>query len=231
MISLAQLYRREWQVKQYKAQWLSPLVLFLLIITLFPLAMGTEAKLLHHLGVPAVWIACLLSMVIGVDDLFRPEFDNGTLAQLVVARVSLPLWVLVRLSLHWLFSAGMITLLSVLAVPLFALSWAEVGLLMLSILVASPILLVFSAVATAILLAFSAVATALTLSLKNGAVLVPLLALPLQLPVLIFATGTLDLYSQGLNYLPTLALLLGGSILAVLFVPWVIAYILRMAWI
>ncbi len=220
MISLAQLYRREWQVKQYKAQWLSPLVLFLLIITLFPLAMGTEAKLLHRLGVPAVWIACLLSMVIGVDDLFRPEFDNGTLAQLVVARVSLPLWVLVRLSLHWLFSAGMITLLSVLGVPLFALSWAEVGLLMLSILVASPILL-----------AFSAVATALTLSLKNGAVLVPLLALPLQLPVLIFATGTLDLYSQGLNYLPTLALLLGGSILAILFVPYVISYILRMAWI
>ena len=81
MIDFTALWQREWQIKQQnKVQWLYPLVLFLIIITLFPLAMGTEPKLLHQLGVPAVWIAALLSLIMGMDHLFRPALDNGTLA-------------------------------------------------------------------------------------------------------------------------------------------------------
>ena len=88
-ISFVQLWRREWQVKQQGAvQGLYPLVLFLVIVTLFPLAVGSEPQLLQRLGVSAVWIAALLSLVMGVDGLFKPALDNGTLAQLVVAKAS-----------------------------------------------------------------------------------------------------------------------------------------------
>ena len=193
-ISFMQLWRREWQVKQQGAvQWLYPLVLFLVIVTLFPLAVGSEPQLLQRLGVPA--------------------------AQLVVAKASLPLWVLMRLTIHWLFSSGIVALLSLLAMPLFGLSWFEAGILMASIIVGSPMLLMLSAIASS-----------LTLSLKNGAVLVPLIALPMQLPVLIFATGAVDLFATGLNGLPILALLLAGSIISVLVMPWVIAMTLKMSW-
>jgi heme exporter protein B len=219
-ISFRQLWRREWQVKQQGAvQWLYPLVLFLVIITLFPLAVGSEPQLLQRLGVSAVWIAALLSLVMGVDGLFKPALDNGTLAQLVVAKASLPLWVLIRLVIHWIFSSGIVALLSLLAVPLFQLTWFETGILMASIIAGSPMLLMLSAVASS-----------LTLSLKNGAVLVPLIALPMQLPVLIFATGAVDLFATGLNGLPILALLLAGSIVSVLVMPLVIALTLKMAW-
>ena len=219
-ISFIQLWRREWQVKQQgTVQWLYPLVLFLVIVTLFPLAVGSEPQLLQRLGVSAVWIAALLSLVMGVDGLFKPALDNGTLAQLVVAQVSLSLWVLIRLVIHWIFSSGIIALLSLLAVPLFGLSWFETGILMASIIVGSPMLLMLSAIASS-----------LTLSLKNGAVLVPLIALPMQLPVLIFATGAVDLFATGLNGLPILALLLAGSIVSVLVMPWVIALTLKMSW-
>lgn len=219
-ISFAQLWRREWLVKQQGAvQWLYPLVLFLVIITLFPLAVGSEPPLLARLGVSAVWIAALLSLVMGVDGLFKPTLDNGTLAQLMVAEAPLPLWVLIRLAIHWIFSSGIIALLSVLAVPLFGLTWLETGILMASIIAGSPMLLMLSAIASS-----------LTLSLKNGAVLVPLIALPMQLPVLIFATGAVDLFATGMNGLPILALLLAGSIISVLIMPWVIAMTLRMAW-
>ncbi|WP_438012210.1 heme exporter protein CcmB [Psychrobacter raelei] len=219
-ISTTRLWRREWQVKQQGAvQWLYPLVLFLVIITLFPLAVGSEPQLLHRLGVPAVWIAALLSLVMGVDDLFKPAMDNGTLAQLIVSKTSLPLWVLIRLSIHWIFSSGFVALLSLLAILLFGLSWGEAGALLASIVVGSPMLLMLSAIASS-----------LTLSLKNGAVLVPLIALPMQLPVLIFATGAVDLYATGLNGLPILALLAAGSILSILITPWVIAMTLKMAW-
>lgn len=215
-----QIVKREWQLKrQGMVQWLYPLVLFLLIITLFPLAIGAEPKTLLRLASSAVWIAALLSLVIGVDELFRPEFDNGTLAQLMVARAPLPFWVLVRLGMHWLFSAGFVSLLSLLAVPLFGMPWAEAWILFLSIVAGSPMLLMLSAIASS-----------LTLTLKNGAVLVPLIALPMQLPVLIFATGAVDLYATGLNGLPTLALLGASSILAIIVSPWAIGVILKMAW-
>lgn len=215
-----QILQREWHIKRQKAVgWLYPLVLFLLIITLFPLAIGAEPATLLRLASSAVWIAVLLSLVIGTDDLFRPDFDNGTLAQLVVSDAPLTFWVLIRLAVHWLFSAGFVAVLSLLAVPLFGMSWGEALILMASILVGSPLLLMLSAIASS-----------LTLTLKNGAVLVPLIALPMQLPVLIFATGAVDLFVTGLNGLPTLALLGAGSILAVICVPWAVAGILKMAW-
>ena len=220
MIDFTALWQREWQIKQQnKVQWLYPLVLFLIIITLFPLAMGTEPKLLHQLGVPAVWIAALLSLIMGMDHLFRPALDNGTLTQLVVAKASLPTWVLIRLMVHWLTSAGMVCLLSFLAVPLFGLTAKEAWALGGSILVGSPLLL-----------CLSAVASSLTLSLKNGAVLVPLISLPMQLPVLIFATGAVGQFAMGLKGFPILALLLAGSIAAIIITPMVIAFSLKLAW-
>lgn len=219
-IGFIELWRREWAVKRQGAvQWLYPLVMFLLIVTLFPLAVGSEPMLLKRLAVPAVWIATLLSLVMGADSLFKPALDNGTLAQLVAAKAPIAMWVFIRLALHWLFGAGLVAVLSLSTVALFNLAWGDAWVLLVSILVGSPMLLMLSAIASS-----------LTLSLKNGAVLVPLIALPLQLPILIFATGAVDLYATGMNALPILALLLAGSIMAVLIVPWVVSYVLKMAW-
>ncbi|MDO5652080.1 MAG: heme exporter protein CcmB [Moraxella sp.] len=220
IVPVRALFVREWQVKtQGLVQWLYPLVIFLMIVTLFPLAIGSEPALLTRLAVPMVWIAALLALVIGVDGLFKPEYDNGTLAQLVATDAPLAVWVFVRLLIHWLCGAGCVALLAVLAVPLFGLQLLDALVLAMSVLVGSPILLMLSAIASS-----------LTLSLKNGAVLVPLIAIPMQLPVLIFATGAVERYSMGMNALPIFALLLAGSILVVLIAPWVIAMVLKMAW-
>ena len=214
------LLQREWHIKCQEAiQWLYPLVLFLLIMTLFPLAIGAEPTILLRLATSAVWIAVLLSLVMGIEELFRPDFDNGTLAQLIVSDSSLAVWIAVRLALHWLFSAALVAILSFLAIPLFGLPVGDMLMLFASIMVGSPMLLMLSAIASS-----------LTLTLKNGAALVPLIALPMQLPVLIFATGAVDLYATGLNGLPILAILGAGSILAVMITPFVIAGILKMAW-
>lgn len=218
--SFGALVRREWRLKQQGLmQWLYPLVIFLMIMTLFPLSIGSEPALLLRLAVPIVWIGALLSLVIGVDGLFKPEYDNGTLSQLVVSGTPLALWVLVRVGVHWLFGAGCVALLALLAVPLFGLSFSDALALGASVLVGSPILL-----------ALSAIASALTLSAKNGAVLVPLIAIPMQLPVLIFATGAVERFMMQMSYLPIFALLLAGSIFAVIISPYVIAMALRLAW-
>lgn len=212
-------FRREWQLKQQGVMsWLHPLVIFLLILTLFALAVGNEPTLLARLAVAVVWIAALLSLVIGMDGLFKEDFDNGALAQVITASTGLPLWVLVRLFVHWLFGAGMVALLSLLATPLFGLSLSGSVVLGVSVLVGSPMMLMLGAIASA-----------LTLTVKNGAVLLPLIALPLQLPVLIFAVGAVERFMMGLSFLPVFALLLAGSILALIIAPWVIAWCLKMA--
>ncbi len=218
-ISTADLFRREWQVKYSGLDWLYPLVLFLIIATMFPLSVGAEPQMLLRLCVPIVWIATLLSLVIGVDGLFKSDYDNGVLAQLVAAKASLPIWVLTKMTVHWLLSAGIMSLLSFLAVPLFGLPMSDALVLSLSIVVASPMLF-----------GLSAMASALTLAIKNGAILVPLIALPMQLPVLIFATGLTERAMMGMAYLPILAMLLAGSIIAVIISPWVIAFSLKLAW-
>lgn len=212
--------RREWQSKtQGVMQWLYPLVIFLMIITLFPLAIGNEPALLLRLAVPAVWISALLSLVIGLDGLFKTDYDSGVLVQIASSKSALPLWVLAKLTMHWFFGAGCVAILSLFATPLFGLSLQQSAVLGISVVIGSPILL-----------CLSAIASSLALSTKNSAILVPLIAIPMQLPVLIFATGAVERYGMQLPFLPIFALLLAGSILFVLVSPWVIAFSLRLAW-
>lgn len=214
------LFVREWQIKSQGAtQWIQPLVIFLVIMTLFPLAIGSEMQMLERLGVPIVWIAVIVSLIMGIDGLFKSEFDNGTLSQIVVSDTPLALWVLVRVGIHWLFGAGCVALLSLLSAPLFGLKMTLALVLAGSIFLGSPMLLMLSAIASA-----------LTLSAKNGAVLVALIAIPMQLPVLIFATGAVERYVMGLPSLPIFALLLAGSIVALMISPLVIALSLRLSW-
>lgn len=154
-----------------------------------------------------------------MDGLFKSDFDNGVLLQLIVAKASLPIWVLVKLMVHWLFSAGVMAVLSFLAIPLFGLSLADCLVLALSVVVASPIVL-----------GLSAIASSLTLSAKNAPMLVPLIALPMQLPVLIFATGIGERAMMGLAFLPIMVLLFAMSILMVIITPFVVAFALKVAY-
>lgn len=219
-IGFGRLLQREWHIKQQGlSSVLHSLIIFLMIVAIFPLAIGTEPKLLLRLAVPMVWIAALLSLVIGADGLFKADYDNGTLVQLVASDNGLVLWVLAKLLLHWLLGAVLVAFLSLLATPLFGLPIVDALMLMVCVLIASPILLMLSGIASA-----------LTLASKNTAILVPLIALPLQLPVLIFATGALERQAMGMTYLPILALLLAGSILSTIIAPFVMAQALKLAW-
>lgn len=213
------LWQREWALKvRTPAGWLYPVVFFLMVLVLFPLAAGASPKLLAQIGGAAVWIAALLSVLLGMDSLFRSDLDDGTLEQVVVARYSLPLWVLIKVAVHWLTSGFVLTLLSGLAIPLFGLSTEEASVLALGLLLGTPTLTLLAAVAAA-----------LTVSLRGAGVLVPLIALPLQLPVLVFATGAVDIVQSGASVLPVLALLAALLILAVVLLPWAIAGALRLA--
>lgn len=200
------------------AAWLYPIVFFMMVLLLFPLAMGAAQALLLKVGAAAVWIAALLAVLLGMEGLFSRDVEDGTLEQVLVARASLPLWVLIKVGLHWLASGFVLALLSGLAMPLFGLTTAQAVVLALSLLLGTPTLTLLAALATA-----------LTVSLRGGGVLVPLIALPLQLPVLVFATGAVNMATQMSSVLPIMALLLALLLLALVLLPFAIAAALRLS--
>jgi len=219
VLNMGSVLRRELLLKlQTPAGWLYPVVFFLMVLVLFPLAVGASAKLLNQIGAAAVWIAALLAVLLGMESLFRADVEDGTLEQVVVARLSLPLWALTKTAVHWLTSGLLLAVLSSLAMPLFGLSGHEALVLAVSLLLGTPVLTLLAALAAA-----------LTVSLRGNGVLLPLIALPLQLPVLVFATGAVSLAREQLPVMPVLLLLLGLCLLSIILLPFAIAVALRLA--
>lgn len=177
-----------------------PVVFFLMVTTLFPLAISPSDELLRTVAPGIVWVGALLSSLLALESLFRNDHDDGTLEQLVLSGQPLGWLLLAKTLAHWVLSG----LPLVLTAPIVALSLAtpteSVGVLMLSLVLG-----------TGILSFLGAVGAALTLGTRRGSVLLSLLVLPLAMPVLIFGARATDLSIRGDD--PTGALLLLTSML------------------
>ena len=68
-----------------RAEIVNPILFFLIVISLFPLAIGPEPGLLARMAPGIIWVAALLSTMLGLDKLFRDDFNDGSLEQLSVA--------------------------------------------------------------------------------------------------------------------------------------------------
>lgn len=193
----ASLLRRQWLLGLRRpVQVLNPLLFFALVITLFPLGLGPSPEVLARFAAGILWIVALLSNMLGVDGLFRDDFEDGSLDQLLLAEAPLYLLVLPYLLVHWLLSGVVLALAS----PLFALM---LGLPTAGIPVLSGALLLGSGVMSVL----GAVAAALTLGLRRGGMLIALLVAPLYVPVLIFGAAAVQAALDGLAWGPYLALL------------------------
>ena len=193
----ASLLRRQWLLGLRRPiQVLNPLLFFALVITLFPLGLGPSPEVLARFAAGILWIVALLSNMLGVDGLFRDDFEDGSLDQLLLAEAPLYLLVLPYLLVHWLLSGVSLALAS----PLFALM---LGLPAAGI----PVLIGALLLGSGVMSVLGAVAAALTLGLRRGGMLIALLVAPLYVPVLIFGAAAVQAALDGLAWGPYLALL------------------------
>lgn len=205
-------------VSRQGGEWLNPLSFFLMVITLFPLAISSTPAKLAAMAGGVVWIAALLAVLLSMDSLFRQDYDDGSLEQLLVSPAPLPLVVLAKVIAHWLQTGACLTLLSPIAALLLHLPSNAAWALFISLLIGTPTLSLVSAIGAA-----------LTVSLKRGGVLIPLLTLPLHIPVLIFATAAVQAALNGLPIGGYLALLGAFLVLALTLSPLAVAAALRLA--
>lgn len=191
---------------------------FALALTLFPLGVGASPDILARIGTGVIWVLALLAVLLGLERLFQPDLEDGSLEQLLLSPAPLEILVLARCLAHWLSSG----LLLVLASPLLALLMGLPG----RALWALPLVL---ALGSPTLTLLGAVGAALLVGSGRGSMLAALLVLPLDIPVLIFGLAATDALVAGLEAAGAL-LLLGGFLLAALaLAPLAAAAALRLA--
>ncbi len=179
-----------------KADILNPLWFFIIVITLFPLSIGPEPNLLARIAAGIVWVAALLSALLSLERLFRDDFSDGSLEQMMLMPTPLSVLVLAKVVAHWLLTGLPLIIISPLLAILLSLDFNTWLAIVLTLLLGTPTLSFLGGVGVA-----------LTVGLQKGGVLLSLLILPLYIPVLIFATSAIDAASLGMAYNGQLAIL------------------------
>lgn len=131
------------------AEILNPLWFFLIVITLFPFGVGAAPQLLAQIAPGVVWVAALLAALLVMDRLFRDDWQDGSLEQLMLLPTPLVAVVLVKVVAHWMMSGLPLLIVSPLAALLLGMSLHDAGVLALTLLLGTPTLSFLGAVGLA----------------------------------------------------------------------------------
>ena len=200
------------------AEVLVVLGFFFVVVALFPLGVGPDPRLLQLIGAGAIWVCAMLACLMSLTRLFAADFADGTLEQMLFAELPFGAIVCGKIGAHWLTTGGPLMLCTPLVGVQFGLDAAEVGVLLLTLALGTPVLSLIGAIMGA-----------LTLGLRGGGALLALLLLPLYVPVLIFGVGAVDSYSAGLGIEGHLSILGAELIVALVGAPLATAAAVRIA--
>lgn len=197
-------------------QLLQPLVFFLIVTTLFPLALSPQLSLLRDMAPGVLWVAALLSSLLSIDALFKGDADDGTLEQLVLSGVPLGLIVIAKTLAHWLISGAALVVISPLVGTALGIPVTAFGTMMLSL-----------ALGTLTLSWLGAIGAGLTVGLRRGSMLLSLIVLPLASPLLIFGASATDRAIGGVSPAGALYLLAALCVLTMTLAPLAVSAALR----
>ena len=174
---------------------------FIIIIALFPLAIGPKASMLQTLGIPMVWIAALLSSLSGFDRLFAQDVRDGWLDQVALSPLGLGWYAIAKAVSHWLTTSLPLLVITPILAMMLSVTVAQLPALMMALLIGSMALTLLGVIGAA-----------LTEGARRGGALIAILVLPLAVPILIF--GALAAETKDRIISPHLMLL--GALLALL---------------
>lgn len=203
---------------RYRAELLNPMLFFILVIILFQLGMRAKPDVLITLAPAIVWIAALLSALLSLDHMFRSDMEDGALEQMIISTQPTSLLVLAKIIAHWVITGLAVTLVGPLLGIMLGLPFDATKILFLTLLIGTPILS-----------AIGSIGVALTVGLRRGGVILSLLVLPLFVPVLIFASQTVNTYIGGYPIAASISILIALLVLSLSLAPWAASAALRMS--
>ena len=205
-------------VMRRKSEVLTALFFFIVVTSLFPLGIGADTALLRKIAPGVIWVAALLSTLLGLQRMFASDYADGALEQLALAPQPMVLLVTGKIIAHWIVCGLPLVLLAPLIGIQFDLDASSLYVLMGTLLLGTPVLSLLGSIGAA-----------LTLGVRGSSVLMSLLILPLYIPVLIFGAGAVYSNSVGLGISGHFSLLGALLILALAFVPWVSSAAVKIA--
>lgn len=197
---------------------LNPIWFFVIVVTLFPLGIGTDPALLSRIAPGVIWVAALLAALLSFERLFKDDFMDGSLEQMMLSPYPLAWLVTAKVFAHWLLTGLPILLISPLLAIFLSLQLETFLALFLTLLIGTPVLSLLGSIGVA-----------LTIGLRKGSVLLSLIMLPLSIPILIFSTLAVDAAAYGQPYIGMLALLAAMLVAAITLAPYATAAALRVS--
>ena len=195
MIFIKKQFKKEFLVYSRKsASFVSPVVFFLISISLYPIAISSDPEVLSNLAPGLIWITVLLSTLISFQNIFTEDFEDGSIEIMLSTNANLSMIVLVKVFVNWIFSCLPIIFLSIFSIFLLYLPQEGIQSVILSLLVGTPTICLFGALSAA-------------LSLGKNSITGPALMLPLSLPILILGTQSISFSLNGLNFYGNILLL------------------------
>ncbi len=201
-----------------RSEMINPLLFFILVITLFPLGIGAQPNLLQAIAPGIIWVSALLAAMLSLDSLFRSDFDDGSLEQLLLSPHPASVLVLAKVIAHWLVTGLPLLMVAPILAVFLGLPDHALGVLLLTLLLGTPVLSLIGAIGVA-----------LTVGLRRGGMILSLLVLPLYVPVLIFAGNAVEMASSGLPTDAQISILISILLLALVLAPWPTAAALKMS--
>ncbi len=195
----------------------TPVIFFVVSTTLFSFAAGTDNQLLKAIGPGVIWVAALLASMLSLDGIFRSDFEDGTLEQMLLAPAPMSLLVLAKIITHWISTGLPLVAASPLLGILMNLDSFSIAILAVTIALSTP---VFSLVG-----AFGA---SLVVTQKKAGVLLSLLTLPLCIPVLIYSVSAVIAAAAELPVTGHISLLCAFLVFSLTVAPFATAGSLRM---
>ena len=194
--------------------WLGPILVFILIMTAFPLTVEILNKNLEQAFFSVLWIATLLVMMLATEDIFLEDYNDGSLEQMAIKYDSLSGLVATKIFVYWVLIGIPISLIG----ALYGFGITRSSESALQIL---PILLI----TTYIFLNVFSFGNAL--SLTKGSILGTLITMPLVLPLLVVLGKVVIAINLGISFLGFLFLLLGILSIIILILPMIISFVIK----
>lgn len=202
MTQVLAIFRREFLIAiRSGIETANPVAFFLLASVVFSFGLGSSTEILREVGPVAIWLIALLASLLSLEGLYKRDYDDGSLATILLHTRNNPFVALARLFVHWSLTGLPVIVLTPLMALIYRIEMDSVAILMISLVVGTPIFTLIGGLVAA-----------LVVGLDRGGILLAILVLPLYVPVLLLGIGVCQLHAIGLSY--TSEMLYLGALLA-----------------
>ena len=174
----------------------NPFMFFIIVCSLFPIGISPDPERLGEIAAGVLWISALLASLLAMDSLFRNDFEDGSLEQLLISPHPLYFLVLAKNIAHWLISGLPVVIISPVVAYMLRLPGDSYGTLFVTLLIGTPVLSLVGSIGVA-----------LTVGLGSRGLILAVITLPMSVPVLIAGTLTIQEALNGASLAGYMAIL------------------------